>query len=181
MTILIKQTQSEMQNSNAFSRRAEIVGIRVSSATFSAPDDLPQEALSVEIRFAPKDIVVRDHFVRAMTFFECLITKSAESEDLESVAKFECSLTATYHLQDSYVPTDPELAAFHGANVIFNCWPYFREFVQSMACRMNIPPPPVPFVRVQIVPNEGQRQGLKHASRDAKRTSKKSASKLELT
>jgi hypothetical protein len=159
MTILIKQFQSEMKESIAFSRRAEIVGINISSAAFSVPNALPLEfekALSVGIKIEPKDALVSDDCVRATTLFECLITESAESQKVEPLAKFECALTATYHLQDGYIPTESELAAFHKANVVFNCWPYFREFIQSAACRMNIPSPPIPFVRVQVVPNESR-------------------------
>jgi hypothetical protein len=154
MSNLIEQTQAEMQDSHAFSRRAQIVGIKISSAVFSAPRALPlelEEALSVGIRFAPQDASITDGCAIATTFFECVITESADTEDLEPIAKFECSLAATYHLADDFIPSEVELAAFHKANVIFNCWPYFREFVQSSACRMNIPPPPVPFVRVQVV------------------------------
>lgn len=157
MSILIEQTQTEMQNSHALSRRSEIVGVKISSAAFSVTKELPLElepALSVGIRFAPQDASITDGCARATTFFECVITASADAEDVEPVAKFECSLTATYHLHDDFVPSEVEFAAFHKANVIFNCWPYFREFIQSSACRMNIPPPPVPFVRVQIVPND---------------------------
>jgi len=153
MSILIEQTQAEMQNSYAFSRRAECVGVRVSSAAFSTSKGFflaIEGTLSVAIRYADQEAVIAEGSLQASTLFECLITESEESSPL---AKFECLLTATYHLQEGYVPSEQELAAFHKANVIFNCWPYFREFVQSSACRMNIPPPPIPFARVQVVPN----------------------------
>jgi hypothetical protein len=157
MSMLIEQTQSEMQDSHAFSRRAEIVGVRVSSAAFSVPNLLPleiEEALSVGIRFVPQGANIAHGCVHATTLFECIISDSSESETRDPVAKFECCLTATYQLQDSYVPTESELNAFHKANVIFNCWPFFREFIQSSASRMNIPPPPVPFIRVHVLPDE---------------------------
>lgn len=157
MAILIEQTQAEMQSSHSLSCRAEIVGVKVISASFSAPKPLPtelEESLAVGIRFAPQEAPVAEGCVRAATFFECIITESEEADEQEPIAKFECSLLATYHLQDGYVPSESEVAAFHKANVIFNCWPYFREFIQSSACRMNIPPPPVPFVKVHIVQND---------------------------
>ena len=68
MAILIEQTQIEMQDSHAFSRRAEIAGIKVSAATFSAPKALPlelEEALTVAIRYAPQDALISDDCVRA--------------------------------------------------------------------------------------------------------------------
>jgi hypothetical protein len=118
----------------------------------SIPDTLLEleEPLSVAFRFVPQDAFIGEGCVRATTLFECIITESEVSEAPKPVARFACALTATYNLHDGYVPTEAEIAAFHKANVIFNCWPYFREFIQSSACRMNIPPPPVPFVRVQV-------------------------------
>jgi hypothetical protein len=175
MSILIEQTQAEMQDSYAFSRRVEIVGIKVSSAAFSVPRSISldlEEALSVGIRFAPQDAPIADGCVRANTFFECVITESSASEELDPVAKFECSLMAIYHLHDGYVPTEAELAAFHKANVIFNCWPYFREFIQNSAARMNIPPPPIPFIRVHLVPAESSGTALPSPPKRLKKSTK---------
>lgn len=36
---------------------------------------------------------------------------------------------------------------FKKINLPINSWPYFREFVQSMTQRMNIPPLTLPFVK----------------------------------
>lgn len=157
MSILLEQTQGEMHDSHAFSRRSEIADIKVVSASFSLPRSislLREEMLSIAIRFAPQEVVLEDGCVRAGTVFECEIALSGESESAELVAKFECNLVATYRLRESYSPSPAELAAFQKANVIFNCWPFFREFVQSSACRMGITPPPIPFVRVQVIPNK---------------------------
>ncbi len=154
MSVVIEQTQSEMQDSHAFSRRAAIAGVRVSEATFSNVKALSleqDEALLVGIRYALRGTLVEKESIEATTLFECVITESAGSGEADPIVKIECALTATYDIQQGFNPSEAELNAFHKANVIFNCWPYFREFVQSAACRMNIPPPPVPFVRVHIV------------------------------
>jgi preprotein translocase subunit SecB len=36
---------------------------------------------------------------------------------------------------------------FREINLMLNTWPYFREFVQSMTQRMNVPPLTLPFVK----------------------------------
>jgi hypothetical protein len=156
MSMLIEQTQREMQDSFAFSRRAEIEGIKVSSASFSSKNlsSDSEESLSVGMRFVPENATISNQCVYASTLFECIVTESLDAELSDAVAKFSCSLLATYHLHKGYVPTESELTAFHKANVIYNCWPYFREFVQASAGRMNMPPPPVPFLRVRVVPDE---------------------------
>jgi hypothetical protein len=150
MSIVIEQSPAEMHESHAFSSRAEIVGIRVSSASFSLPKPLSQDFdgnLSVGVRYAPKEVTLANECANATTLFECVIT---DKDELDPVAKFECYLTAIYSVEEGYIPTEAELNSFHRANVIFNCWPYFREFIQSAASRMNIPPPPIPFVRVHV-------------------------------
>ncbi|WP_348269492.1 hypothetical protein P8936_12305 [Edaphobacter paludis] len=184
MSILIEQTQAEMQCSYAFSRRAEIVGVKVISASFAAPRVLSvdsEESLSVGIRFAPKEAPIVNGCVQANTFFECVITEAAMSEGLDPLAKFECSLMATYQLHEGYMPTEAEIAAFHKANVIFNCWPYFREFIQNSAARMNIPPPPVPFIRVHVIsdnPAGALPQPLKRPKKSTKSISMSAGAKL---
>jgi hypothetical protein len=179
MSILIQQTQREMHESHALSRRVEIVGIKLSSAAFSAPKALPleiEETLSVGVRYALQDATVFNECIQATTLFECIINESSESEELDPVAKFECSLIATYKVQEGYSPTKAELGAFHKANVVFNCWPYFREFIQNSAARMNIPPPPVPFIRVHVVPSEPPNRTLPSPPKALKKKSTKSIS-----
>jgi hypothetical protein len=153
MSIIIELAPAEMQYSSAFSRNAEVVAVFLVSASFSGPDSFPRgvrEPLSTSISFAPKETALRDDEIRATTSFEYLISKSPKHRPDEVIVRIECLVAATYKLRPGYTPTEAELKAFHKANVIFNCWPYFREFVQNATIRMNVPPPPVPFVKVQI-------------------------------
>jgi hypothetical protein len=65
----------------------------------------------------------------------------------------EVQVDATFELVYSYppdtqpVPTPEELQAFADTNSLMNCWPYWRELVQSMVARMNLPPITVPLLR----------------------------------
>jgi len=52
-----------------------------------------------------------------------------------------------YRLPSGFVADRGELDAFAGVNGVFNAWPYFREFVQSMTTRMNVPPIVLPLFR----------------------------------
>lgn len=170
MPILIELGRNEMHDSATFGRNSEMFGIEFSSGTFSVPGSRPQdikEPLCVGINFAPGDLSVSGHLVRAHTSFECLISKSEDHRESDLVVRFACVLVASYQLRETYRPSDSELAAFHRANVVFNCWPFFREFVQSCALRMDIPAPPIPFVRVQT------RRSEKLAQTTPKRPTKK--------
>lgn len=65
------------------------------------------------------------------------------------VVLVECTFGLTYRLADGFVPEQPSIDAFSKGNAVYNCWPYLREFVQSIAARMGHSPPPVPLLRVQ--------------------------------
>jgi hypothetical protein len=160
MTILIEIEPFEMRESNAFSRNAELTLVSVSSASFSATRPLPQEIgkpLFTGIKFAPKEIALFDASVRASTSFQFVISKSPNHEENEIIVLFDCVLDATYQLQKGYKPSESELQAFQKANVVYNCWPFFREFIQNSASRMGIPAPPVPFVRVLVTAKQESR------------------------
>lgn len=60
-----------------------------------------------------------------------------------------CVFELVYKLAADYEPTPREIAAFKKGNVVFNCWPYFREFVHSSAARMNLEGLVVPLLRIQ--------------------------------
>lgn len=56
---------------------------------------------------------------------------------------------AEYEMAEGFSPSSEELNAFVKANAVFNCWPYWREYVHSTAARMNLPPITMPFFRVR--------------------------------
>lgn len=53
-----------------------------------------------------------------------------------------------YRLKEGYKPEENEIEAFKNGNAIFNCWPYFREFFQSITARMGQAAPSLPLLRV---------------------------------
>jgi hypothetical protein len=60
----------------------------------------------------------------------------------------ECTYELCYKLKEGYKPQENEIEAFKDGNAVFNCWPYFREFLQDITARMGQAPPPLPFLRV---------------------------------
>ena len=45
------------------------------------------------------------------------------------------------------VPSQEEMQAFADTNALMNCWPYWRELVNMIVIRMNLPPLVVPLLR----------------------------------
>jgi hypothetical protein len=60
----------------------------------------------------------------------------------------ECTWEVDYRLAEGYEPPSEAVKAFKDGNAVFNCWPYFREYVQNTVTRMNLPPLTVPLLRL---------------------------------
>lgn len=81
----------------------------------------------------------------------------------------EVQVDATFEVTYSFpkdttpAPTTEELQAFANTNALMNCWPYWRELVQAMVAKMNLPPLVVPLLRwVPPEPKQKQRTDKPH-------------------
>lgn len=55
--------------------------------------------------------------------------------------------------------------AFAESNGVYNAWPYWREYVQSMIARMNLPPLTIPVFRLVAPRKQGERVNTKTTAR----------------
>ncbi len=60
----------------------------------------------------------------------------------------DCTWEVDYRLAPGYRPEARIVKAFKDGNAVFNCWPYFREYLQNTVVRMNLPPLTVPLLRL---------------------------------
>lgn len=90
-----------------------------------------------------------------------VVSPQAKSTPLLSVhATFELR----YRVPEGFSASQKEFESFTETNAVFNAWPYFREFIQSMTTRMNLPPVVLPLFRLGEQTSEGR------ASRTKQRT-----------
>lgn len=68
-----------------------------------------------------------------------------ENTEVQVDASFE--LVYSFPKELDPPPTKDELQAFAEINAVMNCWPYWRELVQTTVGRMNLPPLVVPLIR----------------------------------
>jgi hypothetical protein len=64
------------------------------------------------------------------------------------ILSIEASFALHYSIQSSGDLEDESVKAFALTNGIFNAWPYWREYVQSTAARMGLPPIVIPVFRL---------------------------------
>jgi hypothetical protein len=74
----------------------------------------------------------------------------------EPLVLVECTWEVDYRLANGYQPAPKAVQAFKDGNGIFNCWPYFREYLQNTVTRMNLPPLTVPLLRLLPKPPRGK-------------------------
>ncbi len=75
-----------------------------------------------------------------------LVPEQAQEEPLVSI---ETSFEIRYGLPEGFHVDPQTLTTFAETNGVYNAWPYWREFVQSMFARMGLPPVVLPVLRVR--------------------------------
>ncbi len=148
--MFIRQSEEEIKQSLVLNVNCAIQRIRVAEAALwsTPPNDLALDVDS-ELEFRPSGVRrQKDSIVFVVDFLVTARGPGDESVKSKDLFRVSCKLEAEYTLRPEFDPTEVQITAFHKGNVIFNCWPYFREFVQNTTLRMHIPPPPIPFLRL---------------------------------
>jgi hypothetical protein len=70
-------------------------------------------------------------------------------EDKKEIIKIEAEFLLTYKLQDKEGFNLEDLKAFCSMNPLYNAWPYWREIVQSMTNRMDLPVFTIPLLKLR--------------------------------
>ena len=155
--MFIKQSEEAVRQSLILNVNAAIDEIRLAEAQLwsASPDDLGME-VETQVKFRAAEVSRKEGSIIFAIDFEFIARTSGLEEKPKDLVKVACKLEASYHLKPDFVPTETQIEASHKGNVVFNCWPFFREFVQNSTVRMHIPPPPIPFLRV--MPQEKKKQ-----------------------
>jgi hypothetical protein len=149
--MIIEQDAEQVREAVYLHSRADVRFFRLSQAKlWSQPYATPGKTkkLSFDVFFKPAGIRLETDALTLDTDFTFNMIE--EAEERRPLISIECRFEAQYGLAEGYAPSNQQIQAFHTANAIFNCWPFFREYVQNSVLRMNFPPPPVPFLKISI-------------------------------
>lgn len=153
MAIILEQSNDQFTRSLRVTPNVELRAITLShcqarglqqrqAATLPITVDLNYNASSTNIESGILHI--------SLDFAVIALDKSESEQDPKVVFNVGCRLEATYQvLNDLNIPQE-DAEAFASGNAVFNCWPYFREFVQNLSGRMGLQMPPIPFLRLQV-------------------------------
>lgn len=117
----------------------------------------PKKGLSVKTQHHGKFTVDRKKTLRTTLQFNFNAgEKESRGKPLLLIA---ATFIAEYEMAEGFNPSAEELNSFVHANALFNCWPYWREYVHSTAARMNLPPLTLPFFRIRTPQPANKRLG----------------------
>jgi hypothetical protein len=116
------------------------------------------EGLSVQVQRHRGRVWIRDKNILCTLIRFTFTATEKGGKGKHPLLNIAATILAEYQLAEGFVPSPEEQNAFLAANAVFNCWPYWREFVQSTAGRMSLPPLTLPFFRVR--PKEPEKTKL---------------------
>ncbi len=111
-----------------------------------SPEDVGEVELVIDTSASIKEHKKGSSFVVLATIDAKLLPhKSPENAAISIKAAFELQ----YTLPPKFSVSRRDLDTFARINGVFNAWPYWREFVESMTSRMHLPPLVLPVFRVR--------------------------------
>lgn len=154
--MIIEQDEQEARDSFALSVNAEMRDLRLAEANIwsAGPFDLAmaEAGMKTEVGFRPAGLKFLEGLLIVNLAFQFRILLARKSDDDNSdsneIVKILCRFDIEYDLREEFRPSEAQMKAFHGGNAVFNCWPFFREFVHNAVVRLHFPPPTVPFLRL---------------------------------
>lgn len=146
-------SRSELQNIVLVDGRATL-----SPAFVTEGCHFSSEGLSVQVQQHAGKVWIRDRNILCTLIRFVFTAKEKNAKNKSPLVNISATILAEYQLAEGFAPSVQEQKAFLAANAVFNCWPYWREFVQSTAGRMNLPPLTLPFFRVR--PQEPEKNKL---------------------
>jgi hypothetical protein len=147
--MIISQSQEEMRAAAWLQQKCELrdITLRQCHVSLEGSEDRLKGPFALKVSHNSIANAITDGILRIEVRFQIQCYDSSEPAAL--LFSVESAFDADYEIEDrSFAPTPESIAAFKDGNAIFNCWPYAREFVQSMTGRMAVHPPPLPFLRV---------------------------------
>lgn len=101
-----------------------------------------------EISIGVKSGLLEPDKENILPFNVVFTVKATEKDSGQDTFQVEVEFCVIYQSKEGVKPQDNELEAFGITNVVFNAWPYAREYVQNTLTRMDLPPFVMPLLKI---------------------------------
>jgi len=137
----------------------------------------PLAALSGSVRFNTKSLQYKVDRESFQLFVKPHFVVELDYEESENYLLIEAEFLIIYSVQSFDDLSEDNIDAFADKNGLYNCWPYWREFVQSMTAKLGVSTLTLPPFR----PEDTYREVGKLGQRNKKRLAKKKKPKASKT
>ena len=127
-----------------------------SSNVIRTLDALSYESVEVEMSSTGELLSEQEDSFQAKVSF-CLIVRPIEEEKKELV-RVDSEYILIYELVATKKPSTDDIKVFCEMNAVYNAWPFWREFVQNMANKMDLPVPIIPLLKFKLRKNSKEKQ-----------------------
>lgn len=130
--------------------RVEIANVHVLRFSGERESELPERDVNIEWHCgATTEAISEKDLIRVLAEFRMEVGPT-ETNDAEKQVAVQITLTLalTYRCPNVSKLSKRALDAFGQINGVYNAWPYWREFVQNTAARMELPRLTVPVFRI---------------------------------
>lgn len=101
-----------------------------------------------EISIDVKSGLLKSDKENILPFNVVFTVKATDKDSGQDTFQVEVEFCVIYQSKKDVKPPDNEIEAFGITNVVFNAWPYAREYVQSTLMRMDLPPFAMPLLKI---------------------------------
>ncbi len=129
--------------------RVEIANVHVLRFSGERESELPED-VNIEWHWGTTtEVISEEDRIRVLAEFRMEVGPT-ETNDAEKQVAVQITLTLalTYQCPNVAKLSKRAIDAFGQINGIYNAWPYWREFVQNTAARMELPRLTVPVLRI---------------------------------
>jgi hypothetical protein len=169
----IRQTAEQRRLAISLQRKCDIDEIRLVEMTAHSKFTFSSEScpLAFSIDFHPDSSSIDGRMFRINIYYRVRILDREKTD----IVTIKCVISAAYLMAEGFVPSEEQMAAFKEGPAIYNCWPYFRECVQTMVNKMSYPPLTLPFLWIAAErPASGKTQkGLPTSPRSSSKPSRR--------
>ncbi len=158
-TILAEAAENlDMEAVARVAQKADLEEIYLVDAKVSRdPQNIAPEALSLEPTCSTKIVLIdKDNNILSVLCNFGLAAFNRKSPDTMFMS-VEASFSTSYSLKPLGEFNPDDIEHFSKINPVYNAWPFWREFVQSMTTRMGFPALTIPLLK--IMPKKSAKKG----------------------
>lgn len=128
----------------------QIEDVRLVEAVVRSRIRSPQDVDEVDCVFSTSASVKEHHKGGSFVVLAAIDLKLVPRKSPDNtIVSIDAGFALSYSLPPEFVASRRDLDMFAQINSVFNVWPYWREFIQSMTARMHLPPLVLPVFRLR--------------------------------